>query len=112
MSSYKLKILLCGPAAVGKTSLIQTFGRAARHSEGHVIMYADSVTGSMDRAIKETKRRRKYQQNYNKKYGITPTSISKEIKESRLRAVSNSGVVTDYIPAKTLITSTRSDGFL
>ncbi|XOU94131.1 MAG: excinuclease ABC subunit UvrB [Candidatus Kerfeldbacteria bacterium] len=67
-----------------ETALVQTMGRAARHQEGHIIMYADSVTGSMDRAIKETTRRRKYQKTYNKKHGITPTSINKEIKESRL----------------------------
>ena len=67
-----------------ETSLIQTMGRAARHVEGHVIMYADKITGSMDRAIKEVERRRKIQQEYNKEHGITPRTIVKQIKETRL----------------------------
>ncbi len=62
-------------------TLIQTMGRAARHVEGRVIMYADHVTGSMERALKEVGRRRKYQLAYNKKYKITPVSISKPIRE-------------------------------
>jgi excinuclease ABC subunit B len=62
-------------------ALIQTVGRAARHEEGRVIMYADRVTGSMQRTIDETNRRRLVQEEYNTKHGITPTSISREIGE-------------------------------
>ena len=62
-------------------ALIQTVGRAARHQEGRVIMYADHVTGSMQRTIDETTRRRKIQESYNKKHGITPTGISKAIEK-------------------------------
>lgn len=63
-------------------TLIQTMGRAARHVEGHVIMYADVVTRSMKRAIRETKRRRKTQESYNRKYGITPKGINKRLEEN------------------------------
>ncbi len=66
------------------TSLIQTMGRAARHQEGRVILYADRITGSMERAMGEVDRRRKIQEQYNKDHGITPKSIEKAIKESRL----------------------------
>jgi len=62
-------------------TLIQTMGRAARHVEGRVVMYADHVTGSMERALSEVKRRRKYQLAYNKKHNITPVSVSKPIRE-------------------------------
>lgn len=64
-----------------ETSLIQTIGRAARNSKGHVIMYADKITRSMKKAIDETERRRKIQTEFNKKHGITPTTIKKNIAE-------------------------------
>ncbi|MDE7062821.1 MAG: excinuclease ABC subunit B, partial [Lachnospiraceae bacterium] len=64
-----------------ETSLIQTIGRAARNSEGHVIMYADSMTDSMKVAIGETKRRREIQQQYNETHGITPTTIQKSVRD-------------------------------
>lgn len=65
-----------------QTSLVQTIGRAARNSEGRVIMYANNMTGSMDRAIKETERRRNIQLEYNKEHGITPQTIIKDIKNT------------------------------
>jgi len=68
-----------------ETSLIQTMGRTARHSEGHVIMYADKATGSMQRAIAEVSRRRAIQEEYNKKHKITPKTIEKKIKTTYLK---------------------------
>lgn len=64
-----------------ETSLIQTVGRAARNASGRVIMYADKVTGSMERALRETDRRREIQINYNKENGITPQTIVKDVRE-------------------------------
>ena len=69
-----------------ESALIQTIGRAARHVNGRVIMYADNMTGSMERAISETYRRREIQQKYNEEHHITPTSVAKEIGEG-LRAI-------------------------
>lgn len=63
-------------------SLIQTIGRAARNTDGTVIMYADELTDSMEKAITETNRRRKIQEDYNKKHGITPQTITKSIRET------------------------------
>ncbi|PMC33979.1 excinuclease ABC subunit B [Bacillus sp. UMB0899] len=63
-------------------SLIQTIGRAARNAEGHVIMYADKMTNSMEIAINETKRRRQIQEEFNEKHGITPQTIQKEIRDA------------------------------
>ena len=64
-----------------EVSLVQTMGRAARHIEGRVILYADKITGSMERALKEIDRRRAYQVDFNKKNNITPTSIQKSIRD-------------------------------
>ncbi len=75
-----------------ETSLIQTIGRAARNAEGTVIMYADSVTGSMDRAISETERRREIQEQYNKEKGIVPQTIRKEVHEIIEATVSDAKV--------------------
>ena len=64
-----------------ETSMVQTIGRAARNSESKVIMYADKMTGSMDRAIKETNRRREIQMKYNEEHGIVPKTIIKDIRD-------------------------------
>ena len=69
-----------------ESALVQTIGRAARHEEGKVIMYADTMTGSMQRSIEETYRRRKIQQKYNEEHNITPRSVAKEISQG-LRAI-------------------------
>lgn len=78
-----------------KTSLVQTIGRAARHVEGRVIMYADKMTDSMRYALDETDRRRKYQEDYNESHGIIPQSIKKAIRD-RLVEEQDEGSKTDY----------------
>ena len=79
-------------------SLIQTIGRAARNANGHVIMYADRMTDSMEKAISETKRRREIQEDYNKKYGVTPQTIQKEIRDV-IRATHAAEEQEEYTPA-------------
>ena len=65
-----------------ETSLIQIMGRASRHPEGHIIMYADRITSSMKKAIKETERRRKIQEEYNRTHNLKPLPIAKEVRDT------------------------------
>jgi excinuclease ABC subunit B len=83
-----------------RDSLIQTIGRAARHAEGHVIMYADVVTRSMQAAIEETYRRREIQMRYNQEHDIEPASIQKEVRDltDRVRAVAESRAEYEVSP--------------
>jgi excinuclease ABC subunit B len=78
-----------------ETAFMQVMGRAARHIEGHVIMYADKMTGSMDRSITETRRRRILQEQYNTDHGITPQTINKAIHESRLAGTKKEVIDTE-----------------
>ena len=79
------------------TSLIQTIGRCARNASGRVIMYADKITGSMELAIKETKRRRALQEEYNKAHNITPKTIKKKIENNLLSLVASYRNLEDII---------------
>jgi excinuclease ABC subunit B len=78
-----------------ETSLIQTIGRAARNVEGRVILYADRTTGSMERALRETDRRRQRQVEYNETHGITPTTIKRNISDILADVSQRDGVVVD-----------------
>jgi excinuclease ABC subunit B len=78
-----------------ETSLIQTIGRAARNIDGRVILYADRMTGSMERAIAETDRRREKQREYNEEHGITPQTIKRDIADIVAHAASRDGVIVD-----------------
>lgn len=89
-------------------SLIQTIGRAARNSNGHVIMYADKMTNSMEIAINETKRRRAIQEEYNEKHGITPQTIQKGIRDS-IRATQAAEEPEEYTASAKLEKLTKKD---
>ena len=78
-----------------ETSLIQTIGRAARNVEGRVILYADTVTGSMERALRETDRRREKQEAYNAEHGITPTTIKRDIADVLAHVSNRDSVIVD-----------------
>ena len=80
-----------------ETSLIQTIGRSARNASGRVIMYADKMTGSMDIAIKETKRRRALQIEYNKEHNITPQTIKKSVENNLLSLVASYRNLEDIV---------------
>lgn len=90
-------------------SLIQTMGRAARNANGHVIMYADRMTNSMELAISETKRRRAIQEEYNRKHGITPTTIKKDIREAIRATIAAEETEDNNTPAKKLGSLTKKE---
>jgi len=84
-----------------ETSLIQTIGRAARNVDGRVILYADHVTGSMERAIRETDRRRTRQEEYNAEHGITPATIKRDISDLLADVSQRDGLIVDTGDADT-----------
>ena len=83
-----------------ETTLIQTMGRAARHSQGHVILYADELTGSIGRAQKEIERRREIQRDYNQKNNITPRPIKKEIRKWTFGQKKKEGISSEFASVK------------
>jgi excinuclease ABC subunit B len=89
-------------------SLIQTMGRAARNAGGHVIMYADRMTNSMQIAISETTRRREIQEEYNRKHGITPMTIQKDIRDA-IRATHAAEETEEYKPSAVLGKLTKKE---
>jgi len=91
-----------------ETALIQTIGRAARNAEGKVIMYADTITESMAKAINETNRRRKIQMEYNKKHGITPETVRKGIREL-IEATKAAEDKMEYLPDKDINKMTKKE---
>jgi len=92
-----------------RTSFIQIIGRAARHVNGKVIMYADRMTSSMEKAISETERRRAIQDKYNKDHGITPKSVKKEISSVIEAAVRDEEILDRFNKEKTLMTRRERD---
>ncbi len=90
-----------------ETSLIQTIGRAARNADGQVIMYADEITGSMERAIEETYRRREKQMKYNEENGIVPQTIKKEVRE--ILEISSKDNVQERIAKKRLNSQEKNE---
>ncbi len=84
-----------------KSAFIQVMGRAARHQDGRVIMYADKMTGSMEVAISETKRRRSLQEQYNISHGVSPLSINKKIKEKSLKELDKNKTFADHVETLT-----------
>ncbi|MFO7247083.1 MAG: UvrB/UvrC motif-containing protein, partial [Bacillota bacterium] len=84
-----------------ETSLIQTIGRAARNAEGKVIMYADEITGSMRRAIEETYRRRRIQEEFNRRHGITPQTVRKAVRDV-IEATRVAEKAPEYLAGKSL----------
>ncbi len=91
-----------------ETSLIQTIGRAARNVDGRVIMYADTITQSMARAISETNRRRKIQLDYNKKHGIVPATFKKSVRDL-IEATKVAEEKTDYLPEKDITEMSKKE---